>query len=74
MANSGSCRSSRVRFFLLLALVPIVVTLVVSIWDIVFRGDLRRHVVRVVFSPDGETLGAAVFSGRSDQLYDPTQS
>ena len=50
----------------------IIVAFVLSIWDIGLWGHLRRHVVRVTFSPDGETLGAVVFSGRIVQDYNPT--
>jgi WD40 repeat protein len=54
------------------ALAVIMIALVISVRDVVLRRDLRRHVVRVAFSPDGKTLGAAVFSGRDVQLSYPT--
>jgi WD40 repeat protein len=71
MAISGSYRTLRARVFLLLALAVIIIGFVLSIWDIGLFGHYRRNVVRVTFSPDGETLGAVVFSGRIVQVYYP---
>jgi WD40 repeat protein len=70
--STAESRRLWTRLFVLLALAGIVIAFILSVWDIGLFGHLHRTVVRVVFSPDGKTLGAAVFSGRRIQAHDLT--
>ena len=65
-------RPRRAQFLLVLALIGILIALVTSLRGIAVRADFRHMVVRLAFSPDGETLGASVFIGRVVQLYHPS--
>jgi WD40 repeat protein len=56
-------QSSCTKFALFFASTVLLVAIALSIGDIGLVEHFRRHVVRIVFSPDGATLGAVLFSG-----------